>query len=124
MTDDRRRVHAHLYRVRRSIWADPMKVDVTYTHRGWFYGCPIYLAYGVDGSFLTKPVLPFTEWWCERVAPLIQETRAYLAGLLNIDTLEVDHWRIDRVRRLKKPFTESYDWADDAPAWKSDILKA
>lgn len=90
-----------------------MKVDVKFTHRGFFHGCPIYISFDrATESFTPLEMIPFTGWWVEYVAPAIQWARSWLVGVLDIDSEERDSFTLHRVRKLKKPFTKTFDWPE------------
>lgn len=89
-----------------------MKVERKFTHRCWFYGCSVYVAFESDGGFMPLPVIPGTGWWIDHVAPFIQWARASVAGVLGIPCDEDGAFRLDRITELDKPFTKTFEWPD------------
>jgi len=93
-------------------------VNIKFTHRGWMYGLPVYIAFGKNNDCLPIPIIPLTDWWIEYVAPAIQSLRSRAAAMLNIDTPERGAWMFEGVKRLDNPIVKSFEWDDDSPDWR------
>lgn len=89
-----------------------MKIEITFTHWGFFYGLPVYFAIRNDGMF-PMPIIPLTGWWISYVVPVIQSAREFMIVLLDIDTPERGHFTIERARKLKRPRVRAFDWDED-----------
>lgn len=89
-----------------------MRIEVTFTHRGFFYGCPVLLALRGEG-FFPIPLIPLTGWWLTYVAPVIQAIRNTVIHWLDIDTPERDLFAIERVRELRRPRVRAFDWPEE-----------
>lgn len=90
-----------------------MKIDIEFTHRGWFYGCPVYLAFEGEGVF-PIPIVPLTGWWITHIATVIQAIQSVVAGAMGIDSECNGGFIVERTRELRRPFVRTFDWPEEA----------
>ena len=91
-----------------------MKIEVTFTHRGVFYGLPVLISFRGDEGFFPVPLIPFTGWCLTYGVPAIQRMRNALIHVRGVDTPERDHFVLRGLRQLKRPRVRVFDWPEDA----------
>jgi hypothetical protein len=89
-----------------------MKIDVEFTHWGFFYGLPAYLNFEGDGIF-PLPIIPLTGWWLSLMVPVIQYLQEAAVALFYEDHPASGGFFVYR-RPLRCPFTKTFDWPEDA----------
>jgi hypothetical protein len=91
-----------------------MKIEVTFTHRGFFYGLPVLISFRGDDGFFPVPLIPLTGWCLTYVVPAIQRMRNMMIHLGGSDTPERDHFVLHGLRPLKRPRVRVFDWPEEA----------
>lgn len=89
-----------------------MKIDIEFTHWGFFYGLPVYLNYEGEGMF-PLPIIPLTGWWITYMIPVIQFLQEGAIALFYGGDHPSQGGFMVYSRTLKKPLVKTFDWTEE-----------